>query len=365
MNEKFNAKQNERIARVMEKMKENGLEQLLISDPKSIAFLTGIFVDPYERLWALLLKSNGEHVFFMNTLFFVSETGYKEVWFTDMDDQIGLIMENIDKEGTLGIDKTWAARFLIPLQERCPNLKTVWGSNCVDDVRAEKDEEEIALMKKASEINDTVMERVAEYIKEGMTERQVADFIDAEYLKEGASGNSFPTIVCFGENAADQHHEPSETRTLKAGECILIDMGCVWKGYCSDMTRTFYCKSVDEEQAKIHDIVRTAVLKAEEVIKPGIPVCDIDKQARDYIDEMGYTKYWGVRLGHFIGQDDHEFGDVSPINHNPAAVGNIFSIEPGIYIEGKFGVRVEDLVLVTEDGHELLNHVEKKYRIVG
>ena len=163
MNEKFTAKQNERIARVMEKMKENGLEQLLISDPKSIAFLTGIFVDPYERLWALLLKSNGEHVFFMNTLFFVSETGYKEVWFTDMDDQIGLIMENIDKEGTLGIDKTWAARFLIPLQERCPNLKTVWGSNCVDDVRAEKDEEEIALMKKASEINDVVMERVAEY----------------------------------------------------------------------------------------------------------------------------------------------------------------------------------------------------------
>ena len=142
-------------------------------------------------------------------------------------------------------------------------------------------------------------------------------------------------------------------------------MGCVWKGYCSDMTRTFYCKSVDEEQAKIHDIVRTAVLKAEEVIKPGIPVCDIDKQARDYIDEMGYTKYWGVRLGHFIGQDDHEYGDVSPINHNPAAVGNIFSIEPGIYIEGKYGVRVEDLVLVTEDGHELLNHVEKKYRIVG
>ena len=79
------------------------------------------------------------------------------------------------------------------------------------------------------------------------------------------------------------------------------------------MTRTFYCKSVDEEQAKIHDIVRTAVLKAEEVIKPGIPVCDIDKQARDYIDEMGYTKYWGVRLGHFIGQDDHEFGDVSQL----------------------------------------------------
>jgi Xaa-Pro aminopeptidase len=365
MNEKLTAKQNERIGRVLEQMKKKGLNQLFITDSKSIAFLTGFYVEPMERLWALLLKENGEHVFFMNTLFFVSDTGYKEVWFTDMDDQIGLIAENIDTEGTLGVDKSMTVRYLVPLQERCPNLKTVWGSDCVDNVRAAKDEEEVALMKKASEINDIVMERVAGYIKEGMTEKQIADWIDAEYLKEGASGNSFPTIVCFGENAADQHHDPSETRQLKAGECILIDMGCVWQGYCSDMTRTFYCKSVDDEQAKIHDIVRTAVLKAEAAIKPGVPICDIDAQARDYVDEQGYTKYWGVRLGHFIGQDDHEYGDVSPINKNPAVPGNIFSIEPGIYIPGKYGVRVEDLVLVTEDGCELLNHVEKKYQIVG
>ena len=164
----------------------------------------------------------------------------------------------------------------------------------------------IAIMKHASVINDTVMERVANFIKEGMTEKEVADFIDAEYLKEGASGVSFDTIVCFGPNAADQHHTPSETRTLKAGECVLIDMGCVWKGYCSDMTRTFYCKSVDDEQAAIHDLVRTAVEKAEAVIKPGMRFCDIDAQARDLIDEAGYSEYWRIRLGHFIGQEDHE-----------------------------------------------------------
>ena len=99
--------------------------------------------------------------------------------------------------------------------------------------------------------------------------------------KEGATGLSFDTIVCFGANAADQHHSPSETRTLKAGECVLIDMGCIWNGYCSDMTRTFYCKSVDEEQAAIHDLVRTAVEKAEAIIKPGVRFCDIDAQARD------------------------------------------------------------------------------------
>ena len=204
-----------------------------------------------------------------------------------------------------------------------------------------------------------------EQLEKGMTEKEVADFIDAEYLKEGASGVSFDTIVCFGPNAADQHHTPSETRTLKAGECVLIDMGCVWKGYCSDMTRTFYCKSVDDEQAAIHDLVRTAVEKAEAVIKPGTRFCDIDAQARDLIDEAGYSEYWRIRLGHFIGQEDHEYGDVSPINKNVAEPGMIFSIEPGIYIEGKYGVRVEDLVLVTEDGHELLNAVDKKYRIVG
>ena len=252
---------DERISRVLEKMNEKGIDQLLVSDPLSIRFLTGIMVNPGERLYALLLRTSGKHTLFLNYLYYVSNTGFEEVWFSDMDDQIGVLMEHIDTKSTLGIDKTWPARFLIPLQERCPEMKTIWGSDCVDGVRAVKNEEEIAIMKQASVINDKVMERVADFIKEGMTEKEVADFIDAEYLKEGASGVSFDTIVCFGANAADQHHTPSETRTLKAGECVLIDMGCIWNGYCSDMTRTFYCKSVDDEQAAIHDLVRTAVEK--------------------------------------------------------------------------------------------------------
>lgn len=356
---------NERINRVLEKMKDKGIDQFLVSDPLSINILTGVMVNPGERLYALLLRTNGKHTFFFNYLYYVSNTGLEEVWFSDMDDQIGVLMDHIDTEGVLGIDKTWPARFLIPLQERCPKLKTIWGSDCIDDVRAVKTPEEIQIMKEASIINDKVMERVADFIKEGMTEKEVANFIDSEYLKEGASGVSFDTIVCFGPNAADQHHEPSDTRKLAAGECVLIDMGCIWKGYCSDMTRTFYCKEVDEEQKKIHDLVREAVLKAEAVIKPGVRFCDIDAQARDLIDEAGYSEYWRIRLGHFIGQEDHEYGDVSPINKNEAKPGMIFSIEPGIYLEGKYGVRIEDLVLVTEDGHELLNAVDKKWRIVG
>lgn len=356
---------NTRIDRVLEKMEKRGLTQLLVSDPLSIRYLTGILINPGERLYALILRTSGKHTLLLNYLYYVKNTGYDEVWFSDMDDQISIIADQIDPRQTLGVDKNWPARFLIPLQEKLPELKTVWGSDCVDNVRAVKTEEEIVLMKEASKINDAVMAKAAAYIKEGMTEKQVADYIESEYLAEGAGGPSFTTIVCFGDNAADQHHVPDSTRTLKAGECILIDMGCEWKGYCSDMTRTFYCKSTDPEQTKIYNTVHEAVLKAEAALGPGIPFCDIDAKARDYINAEGYGEYWKIRLGHFIGQDVHEYGDVSAANKNLTEPGMIFSIEPGIYLDGKYGVRIEDLVLITKDGYEILNSFDKNLQIVG
>ena len=201
-------------------------------------------------------------------------------------------------------------------------------------------------------------------LPEGITENEMAAKLLEFYKAHGGEGYSFDPIVGYGPNGADGHHGCDQT-PLKPGDSIVVDMGCMYQGYCSDMTRTFYCKSADPEQTEIHDIVREAVLRAESVIKPGVRFCDIDAQARDYIDEKGYSEYWKIRLGHFIGQEDHEYGDVSPINTNVAEPGMIFSIEPGIYLEGKYGVRIEDLVLVTEDGHELLNAVDKKWRIVG
>ena len=131
------------------------------------------------------------------------------------------------------------------------------------------------------------------------------------------------------------------------------------------MTRTAFFKSADEDSKKIHDIVRLANETAESIVKPGIPLCDIDKAARDVIEKAGYGKYFTHRLGHFIGQTDHEAGDVSSANKNLAQEGMIFSIEPGIYLPGKIGVRIEDLILVTKNGAEVLNHVDKKWRIIG
>ena len=352
-----------RIRRVLEKMKDMGLEQMMVSDPKSIWYLTGVDVEPYERLFAFLVKADGKHVFFLNRLYNVADTGFEECWFSDTDDSVGMMAEKV-KADLLGIDKEWKAGFLIPLMERKPGMKPVLASDCVDDCRAVKDEEEKAKMREASRINDEVNRLASDYVKEGMTEKQVAAFIDAAFLERGCSGNSFSTIVSFGANAADPHHEPDGT-VLKAGDCVLIDMGCVKDRYCSDMTRTFYCGTADPEQTRIHDLVREANEKAEAMIRPGVRFCDIDAAARNHIAAAGYGEFFNHRLGHFIGQTDHEKGDVSSANTRLTEPGMIFSIEPGIYLPGKYGVRVEDLVMVTEDGYELLNHEDKHWRIVG
>ena len=355
---------NTRISRVLAAMEARGLSQLLVSDPKSIWYLTGVDVEPYERLFAFLLKQDGNHTLFLNNLFYVPKTEFCEVWFSDTDDSIGKITMAIDGKAPLGIDKDWRAGFLIPLMERCPDMRPVLASDCVDGCRAVKDAEEILLMREASRINDEVNRLASEYVKPGMTERQVAAFIDGEYKKRGCSGPSFTTIVSFGKNAADPHHEPDET-VLAKGECVLIDMGCVKDRYCSDMTRTFFCGEPSEEFQRIHDLVREANERAEAIIRPGVRFCDIDAAARDHIAAAGYGEFFNHRLGHFIGQTDHEKGDVSGANTSLAAPGMIFSIEPGVYLSGKFGVRVEDLVLVTEDGCEVLNREDKRLRQVG
>lgn len=361
---KENRMEPDRINRVLRAMEEQSLKQMIVSDPKSIWYLTGVDVAPYERLFVLLLRADGGHVLFLNNLFHVKQEKMTEVWYGDTDDVIGMIAEKIAPDAPLGIDKEWPARFLIPLMERCPEMTPVLASDCVDDCRAVKDEAEKELMREASRINDTVMEKAAAFVKEGMTEKQVADFIQEEYLKAGSSGPSFSTIVSFGKNAADPHHEPDDT-VLKAGDCVLIDMGCIKDRYCSDMTRTFFCRSVTPRQAQIHDLVRRANERAEELIRPGVRFCDIDAAARDLITKEGYGPNFNHRLGHFIGQSEHEKGDVSSANTAKVKAGMIFSIEPGIYLEGDFGVRVEDLVLVTEDGCERLNRVDKHWRIVG
>ena len=361
---------SERLTRVCEELKKQNLDQMIVSDPLSIRYLTGVWVWPMERLYALYLRTDGKHCFFLNKLFTVPETdGIEQLWFSDTDNSLGMIADHIAKhniscpEAALGIDKNWSAGFLLGLMERLPQLKYMNSSVCVDRVRSIKDEYEKQKMRESSLFNDECMEKVTSFIKEGMTEHEVAQYVAGLY-KDAGCGNSFTPIVSFGANAADPHHEPDDT-VLKKGDCIVIDIGCVKEQYCSDMTRTYFCGEPTEFHAQLHDLVRRANEKAESLIRPGVRFCDLDAAARDLITEAGYGPYFNHRLGHSIGLEDHEPGDVSSANTACVEEGMTFSIEPGIYLPGEVGVRVEDLVLVTKDGCEILNKVDKHWKAIG
>lgn len=351
----------ERISKVRAEIAKRNLSGLIVSDPQSILYLTGIWNNPYERLYALFIAREGKATLFANRLFNIGETDLQIVWYSDTDDAAKILSEHIAHSGVIGVDKIFPARFLIPLMLSSKGARFSVGSACVDDVRACKDQKEQMLMKEASRINDICIQKAFDFIHEGVTEKEVADFIRKSFIEEGAEGESFDTIVSFGKNAADPHHE-SDGTVIQNGDCVLIDMGCKKDGYCADMTRTAFFKNADEELVKIHDIVRQANEKAESIIGPGVKFADIDAAARDIIKDAGYGEYFTHRLGHFIGQSEHEAGDVSSANENVTKEGMIFSIEPGIYIPGKFGVRIEDLVLVTSGGCQRLNLVDKRYR---
>lgn len=353
----------ERIERIIAEMDKQGLEQLIVTDPDSILFLTDIYNNPMERFWAFLIKKNGQHVLFANKLFRLKPVEAELVLFDDVDPLASIVCEKL-QAGPLGVDGTMTARFLLPFMDKLPGLKPVLASDCVNHVRACKDETEKEYMRISSKINDETMEKVMNFIHEGMTELEGADFIKKCYSEAGANGDSFTPIVSFGANAADPHHHPDGT-VLKDGDCIVIDMGCKWKNYCSDMTRTFYWKSVTEEEKKIYEITLKANLLAEEKIRAGRMFKEIDLAGRDHITACGYGEFFTHRLGHSIGLADHEGEDVSSVNEHLIEKDMCFSVEPGIYLKGKTGVRIEDLVIATEDGCELLNHFTKELIVLG
>ena len=355
---------NARINRIYDELKKMNLSQAIVTDPKSIWYLTGISLEPMERFFGLYLHTIGEKILFLNNMFTVPKTGLKEIWLSDTDNVMEAIAAIIDQDATLGVDKNLKAKILLPLMELCPNTSFKIASPCVDYVRAQKDAFELDKMRVASDINDKCMEQIKSFIHDGVTELEVVAELKRIYSELGADDVSFSPIVAFGPHAADPHHN-SDNTVLKEGDCILIDTGCLKDDYCSDMTRTYFWKKADERHMKLHDICREANEAAERIIKPGVRFCDIDKAARDHIASFGYGENFTHRLGHSIGCECHEFGDVGAKNTDPVAVGNVFSIEPGIYLAGDFGVRIEDLVIVTEDGCEIINHLSKKYEILG
>ncbi len=352
-----------RLERVRAEMAAHGLTQLVVSDPMTIFYLTGLRIDPGERMYCLLLSSDGSARLFVNRLFGTPDVGLPVINFDDTDDAPALLAPYLNVEKALGVDKDWPARFLLRLQELPVAREYRVGSICCDMVRAVKDEAEQQAMIRSSQVNDSCMVEFAAAIHPGVTERQLAEKILAIYKAHGCSGPSFEPIVAFADDAADPHHQNSD-RVLQPGEMVLLDVGGVYQDYCSDMTRTFFTAEPTEKQRQVYELVRLANETAEKLVRPGVRMCELDVAARNVIFEAGYGKYFNHRLGHFIGLNDHEYGDVSSASRLEAKPGMCFSIEPGIYLPGEFGVRIEDLVLVTEDGCRILNAYPKEITIL-
>lgn len=356
-----------RLDRVTDYMHQTQMEQLLISDPASIYYLTGEWIHPGERMLVLYLSLSGEKRLFVNGLFPIQLKDASDLqitYFSDTDDSVSLLAEFMTDEGDIGVDKTWPARFLLPLMEKLPHAAFINGSQTVDSVRLIKDVDEQALMRKASELNDLAMNTLASSVEEGCTELELSRLLKETYRTLGTDGVSFTPIIAFGANAALPHHDTGNAM-IQPGASIICDIGCIKDDYCSDMTRTFFFKTVSEKARQVYDLVHQANLAAISAVRPGARFCDVDAAARQVIEAGGYGAHFTHRTGHSIGIEVHEFGDVSSVNTARLEPGMVFSIEPGIYLQNEFGVRIEDLVLVTETGCEVLNHFTKALTVIG
>lgn len=355
----------QRIQNVLNQMEKRGIEQMLISDSASVYYLTGKWIFPMERMMVLYLNTKGARKLFVNALFpLTPEPGLEIFYFRDTDAPVELLAKHLEKSGMIGIDKNWPARFLLSLMQEANGAKFVNGSPLIDEVRMIKDAEEIEAMRRVSLINDQAVEKLQKRVTEGMTEKQMANALARIYEELGVTeGFSFDPIVAFGVHTSDPHFVPGNDLLAKQGDAITLDIGCIKDSYCSDMTRTVFLGEPTAKQREVYETVLQANRAGIAAVKPGVRFCDVDGAARSYIEQKGYGPNFLHRTGHSIGIECHEAGDVSATNENLLQPGMIFSIEPGIYLAGEFGVRIEDLVLVTENGCEVLNKSSKELTV--
>jgi Xaa-Pro aminopeptidase len=235
--------------------------------------------------------------------------------------------------------------------------------NIINEMRIIKDEYEFELMKKAQEITENAFNKVLPMLKEGISEREIANALEYEIKANGAEKVSFDLITITGKKTSLPHGVPSNDK-IKYGDFFTFDIGSTYKGYHSDMTRTLCVGEPSAEMKKVYDVVLKAHLKALSAVKAGIKACEIDKIARDYIYSEGYEGCFGHSTGHGVGLQIHEAPTVGPSGDVVLQKGMVITIEPGIYLKNKFGVRIEDTVIVTDNGCKSFASINKELTIL-
>jgi len=248
-------------------------------------------------------------------------------------------------------EKLGAGAKLVPLEDEIKNLRAV------------KDAHELTLIRKAIDISSNAFFHVTEILKEGVVEREVALEMECFMKRTGADALGFDIIIASGKRSALPHGKASGKR-IEKGDFILIDFGSGFQGYHSDQTRTVICGSPSSEQQKVYQIVKEAHDKAMEKVRPGIPAGEVDGAARDHIRNKGYGEYFGHGTGHGIGLAVHEDPTINSENKGPVQEGMVFTIEPGIYLPDRGGVRIEDMVLVTAHGAEALTYLPIEMKVI-
>ncbi len=343
-------------------MKFNGYDIALITDEKERLYFLGF----HSSAGYVVIERDETYFVVDGRYFYAAKTqlekkGIKVVLGSDFS----LFKERAEKTGakTVGIDFT-----KVSLSEY-ENLKKT-GYNFVDisdeinRLTAVKTDEEIKYLQKACDIAEKAWKATLPFIKEGVTEREVAAELEYNFRKFGASGPSFDTIVAFGKNAAVPHHETGETK-LKKNQCVLMDFGCLYKGYCSDMTRTMFYGEPDEKFLEAYLAVLSAHNAAAEFIKEGVKGRDADKVARDVLTSLNFGKYFTHSLGHGIGVNIHEYPNLSPKSEWTITENMVFSNEPGVYIDGKFGIRIEDSCHLENGKYKSFMKDDKSLVILG
>jgi Xaa-Pro aminopeptidase len=360
----------ERVARTRAAMRGQNIDLLLLTPASDLFYLTGMRGHLYERLACCLVTMDEVH--FISPRFEIDnlkEDTRRLIachgW-DDGQDPFALLDDLLPgSERTMAVGTAVPSWVLLGLQTLRPNYICVSADTLMRGLRMVKDEQEYRLLKQVQERSCNALLRLLEHGVCGMTEWQAGKLLMQYSDENGVDSPYGVPIVAAGTHSALPHHEAGDA-VIKPGDVLVIDFGGENKGegYIADTTRTFAVKSIPDGLQEIYDIVKAANQSAFEAVKPGVRCCDVDKAARDVISEAGYGKYFTHRVGHGLGLDVHEHPYLSSDNIAEIQTGNVFSDEPGIYLPGKFGVRIEDLLFVRPDGAERLTPLDHELHVI-